>query len=243
MQLERSLRRYQNALRRVLAGLRLRAENVSPDCPNDLFRAHESIYAFASTFLDSGRALDLGCGTGYGSARLLAAGAEEVVGVDLDPRNIRYARRRFGTGGLPFQVENAEDLPDSLGRFDLIVASNVLEHLVDVERGFSGILRCLGCEGTLVAVVPPILDAAGLKENERNPFHRTNLFVGEWRSRFTEHFRLIRAFRHLPPPGHTLDFTDPCPSAVAAEDFRFLEVEVEDLGQEPTLGAVFVCRP
>lgn len=240
--MKRELYRYRNALRRMTAGLRLRAENVSPECPNDLFRAHESIYAFASAFLDLGRALDLGCGTGYGSGRLLAAGAEEVVGVDLDPRNIRYARRRFGTGGLRFQVENAEDLPDSLGRFDLIVASNVLEHLADVERAFSGVVRCLGREGALVAVVPPIVDAASLAQNERIPFHRSNLFVWEWSSKLSERFRAVRAYRHLPPPGHTLDFTDPYPSAVAAEDFRFLEVELEELGREPTLGAVFVCR-
>lgn len=242
MDLKRTLRRYRNALRRVAEGLRLHAENVSPDCPNDLFRAHESIYAFASTFPASGRALDLGCGTGYGCARLLQAGAEEVVGVDLDPRNVRYSRRRFARAGLRFQVEDAEALPESLGRFDLIVASNVLEHLADVETALRGLARSLAPGGLLVAAVPPIVDAASLAENERIPFHRTNLFVWEWSSKLTEQFRAVRAFRHLPPPGHTLDFTDPFPSAVAAEDFSFEEVEVADLGREPTLGAVFVCR-
>lgn len=241
----RHLRRFRNAARRLSAGLRLRAENVSPDSPNDLFRAHESIYVFASRFLTRGRVLDLGCGTGYGAARMRSAGGdrvEEVVGVDLDPRNVRFARRRFGAPGLQFVVGDAEALPESLGPFDLIVASNVLEHLCDVDGALDGLVGRLVVDGAFVAVVPPIVDAASLAENQKNPYHRTNLFVGDWRSKLLARFPELRTFRHLPPPGHEPDFTDPFPSKMAAEDFHFEEVAAEDLGRAPTLGAVFVCR-
>lgn len=236
----------------MFAGLRLHAENVSPDCPNDLFRAHEAIYVFAGRFLGEGRVLDLGCGTGYGSARLARAASAEVVGIDLDSRNIRFARRRF-EGPVPpgprFIVGDAESLPDGLGRFGLIVASNVLEHLADVDRALDGLARRLEPVGILVAVVPPITDAASLAENERNPYHRSNLRVEEWHRRLEERFDEVSTYRQLPPvdaegeaAGRSLDFTDPFPSHHAAGDFRFDEVSPDRLGSEPTLGAVFVCR-
>lgn len=237
-------RRLRNAARRVVTGLRLHAENVSPDCPNDLFRAHESIYVFAARFVVPGehrRVLDLGCGTGYGTALLSRAAPAEAVGIDLDPRNVRFARRRFPAPR--FVIGDAQGLPEELGRFDLVVASNVLEHLAEVDRALDGLAKHLVPGGTLVAVVPPITDAASLAENERNPFHRSNLRVEEWLRRLESRFGEVSTFRHLPPAGGPeLDFTDPYPSVHAAEDFRFLEVSPERLGTEPTLGAVFVCR-
>lgn len=69
------LRRGWNALLRLRSGLRLVAENVSPEIPNDLFLAHLSIYSFFSRYTAGKRVLDLGCGTGYGSDHLVAQGA------------------------------------------------------------------------------------------------------------------------------------------------------------------------
>lgn len=228
---------------------------MSPDCPNDLFRAHEAIYVFVERFLGSGRVLDLGCGTGYGSARLAGSSSAEVVGVDLDRRNVRFARRRFGrpgpsgSGTLRFVAADAQALPEDLGSFGLIVASNVLEHLTYVDRALDGLARRLEPTGTLVAVVPPITDDSSLAENEKNPYHRSNLRVDEWRRRLEARFEEVSTYRQLPPvaaeggaAARPLDFTDPFPSRHAAGDFRFVAVSPDRLGREPTLGAVFVCR-
>lgn len=145
--------------------------------------------------------------------------------------------------GPRFVVGDAQALPDGLGCFGLIVASNVLEHLTDVDGALDSLARHLAPDGTLVAVVPPITDAASLAENEKNPFHRSNFRVEEWRRRLEKRFSAVATYRHLPPPtGPDLDFTDPCPSLHAAEEFRFVEVPPARLGREPTLGAIFVCR-
>jgi 2-polyprenyl-3-methyl-5-hydroxy-6-metoxy-1,4-benzoquinol methylase len=46
--------------------------------------------------LKPGRILDLACGVGYGTELLAAAvGVEEVLGVDIDPEAIAYARDRY----------------------------------------------------------------------------------------------------------------------------------------------------
>jgi SAM-dependent methyltransferase len=239
--LGRRLRRLWNAGLRARSGLRLHAENVSPEVRNDLFLAHLSVYIFFSRFTAGRRTLDLGCGAGYGSDHLLRSGAREVVGIDLDPRNVRYAQRRWQSPALTYRVADAEALPDDLGMFDAVVTSNVLEHLHDVDRGLAGIRRRLSAAGTLGVVVPPITDEASLRACAANEFHHSNLYIGEWLEKLGGLFGPVRTFRHLPPPGTEPDFGDPFPSALDPEAFLFLEVAPGDLGREPTLGAVFVC--
>lgn len=237
----RLLRRSRNAARRLLRGLPLHAENVSPEVPNDLFQAHLSVYEFFARHVAGGRVLDLGSGTGYGSAHLRRSGAAEVVGIDRDPRSVRYARERYRMRGLTFLACPVEALPPELGRFDAVVSSNVFEHLEDPARGLESVRRHLDPAGLFVLVVPPIADEASLEANRRNPFHVSNLFVWEWAALLERFFGQVRAFRHLPPLGREPDFTDPFPSTLEPAAFEFLEVPVTELGAAFTLGAVFVC--
>lgn len=184
--------------------------------------------------------LDLGCGAGYGTALLYRAGARQALGWISTPPNVRYARRRFGGEGLTFRVADAEALPGDLGAFDLVVASNVLEHLRSPARVLERVADMLAPGGRQVAAVPPIVDQRGLAEHEAIPYHRSNLLVGQWRQLLARYFGELRAFRHLPPEGARLDFADLFPSRVRAEDFRFEEVPVEELSRTETLTALFV---
>jgi SAM-dependent methyltransferase len=71
--------------------------------------------AFAEEVRGLGPVLDVGCGPGQVTAHLAGLGLE-VSGVDLSPRMVAHARRRFP--GLRFEVASATDLdlPDaSLG--------------------------------------------------------------------------------------------------------------------------------
>ena len=76
--------------------------------------------------LDGVRSIcDLGCGNGHISGRLAALGYE-VTGVDASASGIQVARRTFP------QVEFVEGLIDrdlKLGQFDLVISSDVIEHL------------------------------------------------------------------------------------------------------------------
>ena len=232
--------RVRNALRKTRAGLRLGGENVSPEVPNDLFRAHESIYHFAGTLAAGLRVLDIGCGSGYGSSILRAAGAAHVVGVDIDRRNVAYARRRFGSDRISFQVGDAADvvLDDP---FDVIVASNMLEHLVEIETVLPRIISFLGRDGMLIAALPPITDERSLADNQANPYHRTNLYVADWYRLLATHFSAVRLFAHHGPDGHVLDFDAPFTSSVDPRAFRFPETSLGDFPNSPSLTAVFVA--
>jgi len=83
--LSRQAARWGNAWRRLRHGLPARAGPVSPEVANDLFLAHLAVYDFAARLAPGRRVLDLGCGTGYGSAHLLAAGAAARAGTTAAP--------------------------------------------------------------------------------------------------------------------------------------------------------------
>jgi 2-polyprenyl-3-methyl-5-hydroxy-6-metoxy-1,4-benzoquinol methylase len=72
------------------------------------------------------RGLDLGCGCGGFS--LAVPG--EYVGIDLDPRYIAFARRRFGDARRRFACMNLAEL-DRSETFDKAIMASVLHHLSD----------------------------------------------------------------------------------------------------------------
>jgi SAM-dependent methyltransferase len=74
------------------------------------------------------RVLDLGSGKGELAHDLAVRAGATVVGVDNDQRHLAFARSRFRDERLEFREGDLRDrLPD--GHFDVVVMSNVLEHL------------------------------------------------------------------------------------------------------------------
>jgi methionine biosynthesis protein MetW len=73
------------------------------------------------------RVLDLGCSTGWLASALKERGEVEVVGIEREPAYAAEARERCD------RVIEADvaDVPEGLGRFDCLVAADILEHLVD----------------------------------------------------------------------------------------------------------------
>jgi len=101
---------------------------------------HESIEKLCRTFVPPGsRVLELGCSTGD----LLAAlrpNTQWSLGIDLSPRTVEIARRKYPD--LKFGVGDAERLDLPAGTtFDFIVASDVVGHLHDLYATFRGLHR------------------------------------------------------------------------------------------------------
>ena len=97
------------------------------------------------------RVLDLGCSAGALGAGLRERGAE-VVGVELDPELAAAAARRLDR----VVVADAARLPGDLGRFDAIVAADVLEHLADPWTALRDAVRLLEPGGTVVVSLPNV---------------------------------------------------------------------------------------
>src|SRR5512133_2287203 len=87
----------------------------------DLLNEHLARYAFAARLARGKRTLDAGCGAGYGSAEL-ARSAESVVGVDVAPEAVDFARAHYALPNLRFEQASCAALPHPAGAFDLVVA-------------------------------------------------------------------------------------------------------------------------
>jgi SAM-dependent methyltransferase len=93
--------------------------------------------------------LDVGCGTGAMSARLLKWG--NVVSADFSPLALEFSRRR----GLNHLLgADAMRLPLASHRFDLITVMDVLEHLPDDQAALCEFFRVLKPGGRVIATVP-----------------------------------------------------------------------------------------
>ena len=93
------------------------------------------------------RVLDLGCSTGWLAAALKERGPVEVVGIEREPE---YAARAEGRCDRVV-VADVQDVPADLGRFDCLVAADVLEHLVDPWSALERYVRLLepGCRAVI----------------------------------------------------------------------------------------------
>ena len=77
----------------------------------------------------AGRVLDIGCGSGASADLIRRAGAERLVGIELNPAAAALAAKRYDR----VVVGDAQAALDELGgeAFDTFVAWDVLEHLYD----------------------------------------------------------------------------------------------------------------
>lgn len=75
------------------------------------------------------RVLDVGCGHGELAQDVAARAGAHVFGMDINEKSISVATERHAHPDVTYQVGDVlHDLPDDT-RFDVIVLSNVLEHL------------------------------------------------------------------------------------------------------------------
>jgi 2-polyprenyl-3-methyl-5-hydroxy-6-metoxy-1,4-benzoquinol methylase len=125
----------------------------------DLAR-HEAAYELARARLGRGRVLDLGCGSGYGSANL-ARSHPCVVGLD----RIRPDRANRG-GEARFVRARLEGIPFARASFALIVSFQVIEHLEDPTGYVDAIADLLEPGGTALITTPNLL-----MSDRVNPFH------------------------------------------------------------------------
>jgi SAM-dependent methyltransferase len=95
------------------------------------------------------RVLDVGCAYGGFLVAAREAGARHVVGVDVDAGLIELARRQLADHRVAGELLVADvmdpALVDRIGRFDLVMCNDVIEHVVDPEA----------CAGRLAALVAP----------------------------------------------------------------------------------------
>jgi trans-aconitate methyltransferase len=123
------------------------------------------------------RVLDLGCGDGALTEKLVALGCE-VVGVDSSAEQVRGARER----GLDARVMSGEALTFE-GEFDAVFSNAAMHWMRDHDAVLAGVRRALrpggrfvaefgghGCVATIVAALEEALARRGIDGRGCNPW-------------------------------------------------------------------------
>jgi len=99
------------------------------------------------------RVLDIGCFDG--TIAELVQRNNKVVGIDIAPKAVALARKN----GVNAHVFNFEEdlLPTSFGKFDLVIAGEIIEHVFDTGGFIRKISRILVPNGELVLTTPNLV--------------------------------------------------------------------------------------
>ena len=148
------------------------------------------------------RVLDAGCGEGYGLRLLAAAGpppaGHEVLGVDLATDVIAHARRAYPEASVC--VAEVSALPLASASVDVIVSSQVIEHVWDIDATVAEAARVLVPGGLLVVLTPNRRTFNPGDQGPVNPFHHRELDAAELAEALAAHLELggVTGIAHSP---------------------------------------------
>jgi SAM-dependent methyltransferase len=113
------------------------------------YRERRHLLAQAIRGLPPGRALDVGA-AGGGNTRVLRSHGWSAAALEYGAEGAEVAHER----GLPTMRSDATSLPLADGSLDLVVAFDILEHLVDDDAAVREVHRVLRPSGTYLVAVP-----------------------------------------------------------------------------------------
>lgn len=171
-------------------------ERVIPGQVNsDLWAEHISRYNFAARYVNAThRVLDIGCGTGYGTAEL-SFRAASAAGLDISLEATEYAAQHFQRPNLSFHHGSATELPFPEQSFDVITAFEVIEHVENWQALITQARRVLHPSGIFIVSTPNVdyyTESRGAEGP--NPFHVHEFAYQEFHEALSTNFPATQIF-------------------------------------------------
>ena len=137
------------------------------------------------------RVLDVGCGTGVNLTVMLAQHFPntQFIAIDSDSASIACATRENQLTNVRYLVESDAV---NLGVFDVIIASEVIEHVEDPDAFLDNLRGLLAPDGRLVLTLP----------NGLGPFELASFI--ETVAHLTGVYRVLRALKRLVRPSNAV---------------------------------------
>jgi SAM-dependent methyltransferase len=171
-------------------------ERIVPDeTEPGIVALHLKRYEFALPWCERREVLDLGCGVGYGTARIADA-ARRVVGGDVDAEPIAYARKRYARPNVEFVELDATALPFESASFDTVCSFETVEHVEDAEALVREAARVLRNGGAFLVSTPR---ADETTHSPMNPYHRVEFARADFEQLLGRHFGEIDLYGELRP--------------------------------------------
>ena len=127
---------------------------VPPGPPDPIDRKFKCVSAALASALPCASLLDAGCGDGRYLAALPTLGPmpARVVGIDIADSILRTAGAAASKAGVDAELvrANLEALPSADGHFDVVLCTQVIEHVLDVLLALRELHRVLQPGGTLI---------------------------------------------------------------------------------------------
>src|SRR3989339_98572 len=98
-------------------------------------------------------ALDIGCGTGWASAKALSM-VKLLVNLDISLGNLTYAQQRLKAHHSLFVQSDMKQLPFSDNSFDIVTCFWALHHIKDIRIVVEEIKRILRKDGVFLGIEP-----------------------------------------------------------------------------------------
>lgn len=130
----------------------------------DRLRLAQTAYWIAEHVPSTSRVLDIGCGNGGLLSALQERGFANIAGMDPSAVCVEVLRER----GFEAVRGVVGDTPSGLGRFDLVILSHVLEHLLEPRIAMASLKNLLSPVGRVYMETP---DAARYVDFPSVPFY------------------------------------------------------------------------
>lgn len=153
------------------------------------------------------RVLDVGSGSG-GVCIAFARHGAVCTGVEPDPQRFEWSRVRTRDHGMRAELRNCtlEAAGFADRSFDIILATDVLEHVTDYRAAIREMCRLLAPGGVIYATVPNCFHIKNIVSENHTKLFGVLLLPSKWREFYVVNIR--RAAKHYPvyefPPCHTL---------------------------------------
>jgi ubiquinone/menaquinone biosynthesis C-methylase UbiE len=168
-------------------------ERVNPDIPDDNFENHFKVYRFMRQFAIDKDVIDIGCGTGYGTAHL-AEMAKSIVGVDISEPALKWASKRYP--GVRYILMDAQRLQFPDLSFDLIVSTENFEHLADQKGHVKELARILRPDGLCFVATPN----PEMFTDSHNPYHTKENSFDELMKLLSDQFQNVSILENMMEP-------------------------------------------
>ncbi len=157
-------------------------------------RRYELAWSCIPTSLRNARFLDAGCGDGYilqETRKRFPTQFQTLCGLDISHYKTIRARARLGENAA-LAVANVEALPFRDASFDVILCTEVLEHLLSVEPGIAELARLCAPGGRVILSTP---SRQPMFWSYTNPLTWLEAIAGLWNP------ALLPPFHNLERPG------------------------------------------
>ncbi len=188
--------------------------------------------------------LVLGCGKGI--VEYLLPHGLSCVSVDIDPNEVGAARElnRF-LRNRSFMVGDIYNLPFPKKKFQMVVISEVIEHLEDDMGALKSARACLGSEGRFILTVPNRLRFHNwlLRLSGREPFRMTSEHVREYTTSEARTLLEQTGFEIVKQRGIWFEFPRPYFVEKFVSPYSKLRSMLAALFPHRATYLMFVCRP